>query len=365
MKVFVKYLSLLILGALLQNCSNPKISYYTVDDFNTIEKLDMHIHINTSDTIFIKFAEKENFRILDIVDDRPFGLPMADQQILAIQQNKSFPSSFAFATTFPVKNWNDHDWFQQTLALLKTSVADGAVAVKVWKNIGMDLKDINGKFVMIDDSRFDSIFNYLAKNNLTLIGHNGEPKDCWLQLDKMTVKGNKNYYGQHPEYHMYLHPEYPSYEDQINARDRMLEKHPDLKFIGAHLGSLEWDLDELAKRLDKYPNMAVDLSRMANLQIHAKTNWQKTHDFFIKYQDRLLYGTDRSIGTTKNPEDLMKNVLDTWVSQWKFLATDEIINNQDTDGELKGLRLPASVIDKIYYKNAERWLPGLNKLIQK
>ncbi len=66
---------------------------------------------------------------------------------------------------------------------------------------------------------------------------------------------------------MYLHPEFPSYEDQIKARDHMLEKHPDLKFIGAHLGSLEWSADELAKRLDKFPNMVVDMAaRISHLQ---------------------------------------------------------------------------------------------------
>ena len=90
----------------------------------------------------------------------------------------------------------------------------------------------------------------------------------------------------------------------------MLEKHPDLKFIGCHLGSLEWSLDELAKRLDKYPNMAVDLSRMTNLQIHTMNDWQKTHDFFIKYQDRLIYGTDRSVNSTNNPSGMKKNVHD-------------------------------------------------------
>ena len=65
--------------------------------------------------------------------------------------------------------------------------------------------------------------------------------------------------GSLPEYHMYPHPEYPCYQDQIDARDHMLGKHPHLVFIGALLGSLEWSIDELAKRLDKFPNMHVKL----------------------------------------------------------------------------------------------------------
>jgi len=218
----------------------------------------------------------------------------------------------------------------------------------------MDLRDKNGKFVMVDDPRLDPVLNYLAKNHIALIGHNGEPKDCWLPLDKMTF--SKSYYSSHPEYHMYLHPEYPSYEDQISTRDNMLEKHPDLKFVGAHLGSLEWSLDELAKRLDKFPNMSVDLSRMSNLQLHALTNWQKTHDFFIKYQDRLIYGTDTAIGAA-NPEELARSIHNSWLRDWKFFATDEKITLSGF-GELKGLKLPGEVMDKIYLKNAEKWLSG-------
>ncbi len=207
----------------------------------------------------------------------------------------------------------------------------------------------DGKFVMVNDPRLDTVLNYLGKNQIPVIGHNGEPKDCWLPLEEMTF--SKGYYGSHPEYHMFLHPEYPSYEDQINARDNMLEKHPDLKFIGAHLGSLEWSLDELAKRLNKYPNLDVDLTRMPNLQLHTLNNRQKTRDFFIKYQDRLIYGTDTAINTSKNLTEMEKRVHDHWVSDWKFYVTDEIIKLSGF-GELKGLKLPRGVIDKIYLKNA-------------
>ena len=361
-----KYLSLLILLGLVQNCSQTKPSesgkgnsqtkYYTVDDFKSVEKFDNHIHFNSDDTAFIEQSREDKFRFLVIVDDRPFGVPMEEQQKIVSRQFKTYPDRMVFATTFSVSNWNNDDWQEQTIAYLKDYISKGAVAVKVWKNIGMDLKDKNGKFVMIDDPGFDPIFDYLAKNKITLIGHNGEPRDCWLPVEKMTVKGNGNYYSQHPEYHMYLYPEYPSYEDQINARDHMLEKHPDLKFIGCHLGSLEWSLEELAKRLDKFPNMAVDLSRMTNLQIHAMTDWQKTHDFFIKYQDRLIYGTDRSVNSTNNPSGMKKNVHDSWVRQWTFFTTDEKMNEPGIEAEFKGLKLPSDVIDKIYRKNAEKWL---------
>jgi predicted TIM-barrel fold metal-dependent hydrolase len=200
---------------------------------------------------------------------------------------------YNFATTFSVDGWNSPQWETMAISNLKNSFGKGAVAVKIWKNIGMTLRDKDGKFVMVDNPRLDTVIDFISKNKLPVIGHLGEPKNCWLPIEKMTVSGDKNYYKNHPQYHMYLHPEYPSYEDQINARDHMLDKHPDLIFVAAHLGSLEWDVDEIAKRLDKYPNMAVETAaRVSHLQYQAVSNPKKVYDFFIKYQDKILYGSD-------------------------------------------------------------------------
>ena len=352
-----------VLFYLIAGCRNKAASeggeFYSTSDFMTVRKIDMHIHFNTDDTAFINLAKKDNFRLLDIVDDRPFGLPMEDQQNIALQLARQFPGQISFATTFKTGQWNDVNWEKQTLQYLENFISKGAIAVKIWKNIGMDLKDASGKFVMVDDPRLDPVYDLIVKKNIALIGHNGEPKDCWLPLDQMTVKGNKNYYSNHPGYHMFLHPEYPSYDDQINSRDRMLEKHPRMRFIGCHLGSLEWSLEEIALRLDKYPNMAVDLSRMANLHIHAFNDREKTREFFIRYRDRLIYGTDKSVNKTDNPENMKKNVHNSWLNDWKFLATDEMIRSANGEGEFRGLKLPSAVIDKIYRLNAEKWLKGI------
>jgi len=352
---------------LLQGCSKtkptgstsvPLSEFYALGDFATVGKFDTHIHLNTDNPAFIHQSEEDNFRFLDIVDDRPFGLPMEDQEAIAQKQVKAFHGRVVYATTFPVKNWSSDRWEQETIDHLKKAFSQGAIAVKVWKNVGMSLRDKDGKFVMIDHPRFDSLLNYLAKNKITLIGHLGEPKDCWLPLDKMTMKGNRAYYTAHPDYHMYLHPEYPSYEDQIGARDRMLEKHPNLTFIGAHLGSLEWSLDELAKRLDRFPNMAVDLARMPNLQHHAMTDWQKTHDFFVKYQDRLLYATDRAVNPDTDSLEMKTLVHEARLRDWEFFTTDNKMTSTGFEGEFKGLKLPRAVVDKVYFTNAEKWLLG-------
>ncbi len=356
---------ILLLLILFSSCNSTEKSnstettveptYYTIDDFSTLDKYDIHVHINTEESFFIEQAQEDNFRFLDIVDDRPFGLPMNDQERIAILHLNGFPKQMDVATTFSVSNWNNESFIEETLTKLKKSFENGAKAVKIWKNIGMDLRDENGKFVMVDNPKLEPIFNFLVENGIPVIGHNGEPKDCWLPLEEMTF--SKSYYGSHPEYHMYLHPEYPSYEDQINARDNMLAKYPNLRFTGAHLGSLEWDLDELSKRLDRFPNMWVDLSRMNFIQLHTFNDWQKTHDFFIKYQDRFVYATDRAVNEASDPAELKERTHESWLRDWIFYATDNDISLRG-HGELKGLKLPREVIDKIYYKNAQKWLNG-------
>jgi predicted TIM-barrel fold metal-dependent hydrolase len=337
------------------NNRSQEEQYYIPSDFESVEKFDSHIHLNTEQTHFIEQAAKDNLRFLVIVDDRPFGITMEDQQKIVRKQLKAFPNQIAYATTFSVKNFDSYNWQKETIAYLEESFMNGATAVKVWKNIGMDLRDENGKFVMIDDPRFDPVIEYLVSKGIPLVAHLGEPRECWLPLDQMKL--HKSYYAAHPEYHMYLHPEYPSYEDQINARDHLLEKHPDLKFVGAHLGSLEWNLEELAKRLDKYPNMAVDLARMSDLYYHAMNDWEATRNFFLKYQDRFLYATDVQVRETDNPDEMNQRTHEARMHYWKFFATDEVFAFSDGAGSYKGLRLPREVVDKIYWKNAEQWLP--------
>lgn len=141
----------------------------------------------------------------------------------------------------------------------------------------------------------------------------------------------------------------PSYEEQIKVRDNLLGEYSDLIFVGAHLGSLEWSVDELSKRFEKYPNFFVDMSaRISYLKEQAFEDRSRVRQFFIKYQDRILYGTDGSVYDLKlgNFKGTTENILKGWRSDWLFLATDSLLHN------LESLKLPTEVIDKIYYENA-------------
>ena len=353
----------------LQNCVSPvkndtanqnveKAEYYSAEDFTKVEKYDTHVHINADDSTFIEQAKKDNLRLLTVNVNS--GTSIDGQRSIAVRLIKAFPDRVAFATTFNLTNWETEKWQPQAIAYLKESFDKGAIAVKIWKNIGMELKDSNGKWVMIDDVRFDSLLNFIEKNNITLLGHLGEPRNAWLASDSMTVAGDKEYFSEHPQYHMFLHPENPTYEDQINARDNMLKKHPNLRFVGAHLGSLEWNVDELAKRLERFPNMAVDMAaRISHLQFQSVKNWQKVYDFIVKYQDRLIYATDHGVDPKTNFVELNENVHDVRMSDWKFFVTNEEMAVPDFTETFKGLKLPKEVIDKIYRKNAEKWFPGI------
>jgi predicted TIM-barrel fold metal-dependent hydrolase len=333
-------------------------SFYTEGDFPSVPKADAHLHISTGNGFFEKQALSDNFILL------PINVDAGDSAALAMQfeaASKSaeknagrvfFIASFHFDTT----GWGTQKWSERTIHELSGYLEKNPVGVKIWKNIGMTVKDRNGKFIMADDPGLEPVINFIVSKQLPVTGHLGEPRNCWLPLDKMTVAGDSSYYAENPRYHMFLHPEYPSYEDQINARDRLLEKHPGMVFIGCHLGSLEYSVDELAKRLDRFPNFAVDLSaRICHLQYQSMTDYSKVREFCIRYQDRLLYGTDLSDLDNSDGPSLMKHVHETWAIDWKYFVTGDSMSSCNFRGGFKGLHLPKDVVDKIFYKNAVRW----------
>jgi len=366
----LNYLCLLACGVFLQNCTqttkapseerNSTSEFYTAEDFNKVEKYDTHVHINVDDTTFIQQAKEDKFRLLTVNVYSGTTSDIEGKERIALSLIKAYPDRLAYLTAFTLQGWGSEDWQSNTIAYLKDSFEKGAIGVKIWKNLGMELRDKSGKFVMIDDPRVDPILDFIEKNDVTLLGHLGEPRNAWLPVEQMTVLGDKRYFSEHPQYHMYLHPEYPSYEDQINARDNMLEKHPNLRFVAAHLASLEWDVDELAKRLDKFPNMAVDMAeRICHLQFQSVKNWQKVHDFFIKYQDRIVYSTDMGVRTDSDLSALRKRAHETRISDWQFFVTNDKMNVSDFKESFKGLKLPREVVDKVYRTNAEKWFPGI------
>jgi Predicted metal-dependent hydrolase of the TIM-barrel fold len=343
--------------SMLQGCnSDDSKSYYSPQDFSKVKKIDVHAHALTTRPDFVDQAKDDNFTLISLNTEVPYYPLIDSQQYYVLQLRRNFPNDIYYVTTFGTATINQAGWADQQLAYLKRSFDSGAIGIKVWKNIGMTIKDKDDNFIMIDDPVFDPIFSYLEQNNIPVIGHIGEPKNCWLPLDQMTTTNDRSYFASRPQYHMYLHPEYPSYDSIILSRDRLLEKYPNLKFIGAHLGSQEWDVDEIAKRLDKFPNMSVETAeRWGQLHYQSIQNWQKVHDFFIKYQDRIMYGTDLNVDGSDDPGKFKNDAHELWRRDWKYLTTGDSLQSHFVNKRIKGLHLPKRVIDKIYYENPKKW----------
>lgn len=355
MSMKLRIMNLLLLLSVLSGCSSR---YYSEKDYPSILKIDSHVHINSDRGYFEEAALADNFALITLGVDHGDSASVGRQQENAVLSSHKFPGRVFYGPTFyfDTTGWGTPGWSSRVISSLDNYLSQGGVTVKIWKNIGMTVRDRSGKFIMADDPALDPVYDYIKSRGIPVTGHLGEPRNCWLPLDQMTVSSDSNYFAENPQYHMFLHPEYPSYEDQINARDNMLALHPDLTFIGCHLGSLEWDVDSLALRLDRFPNMAVDMSaRICHLQYQSATDRKRVRDFCIKYQDRLLYGTDTGDSGGSDPEEFKTRMHETWLDDWKYFATDEKMTSDKFRADFTGLKLPKEVINKIYNENAVKW----------
>lgn len=357
-------ISLLALAAALVVGAAPA-DHYGEGDFLSVRKFDAHFHANVLDPDALAAARRDNVEILSINVDYPDFPALPVQADVARRMLALDPVHFQYATTLSMQGFGTPGWAKRTIRALDAAFARGAIAVKVWKNIGMVAVDQKGKRVFLDDPRFDPVMRHLEKRGIPLIAHQGEPRNCWLPLDQMTTDNDREYFRSHPEYYMYLHPEEPSYEALMAARDRFVARHPKLAFDGAHMGSLEWSVDELGKFLDRYPNAVVDLAaRMSNLQVQSNADVEKVRAFFIRYQDRILYGTDLTdsppdpAARVQNPpatNDFPAEADRVWRADWRYLATPLGQYVPAIKAEARGLNLPSAVIDKIYWSNAHRF----------
>jgi len=332
---------------------------YTMADFDKVPKIDAHLHLHgASQDAYLALARRDNFRALTINVDYPDFPPLDQQRRVAAAAAHAHPAELAWVATFPTKDFERPGWSEATLKDLDGALADGAVGVKVWKNIGMELRDRQGRLVMVDDARFDALFAGLARRGTMVLGHQGEPHNCWLPVEQMTVNNDRAYFSNHPAYHMYKHPEMPSYEQQMAARDHLLAKNPRLRFTGVHMASLEWDVDRLARFLDRHPGVNVDVAaRIGQIQFQSQRDERKVRDFFVKYQDRLMYGTDLAQSDEQSDADFARDLDTVWRRDWRYFNTADSQAVPELDRPVRGLALPRAVVDKLYRVNAEKAYP--------
>jgi len=326
-----------------------------------IPKIDSHTHIDaeSAEEPLLEMLESQNTKWLSVCYD---GLQLQELEKrieVSRRLHAKYPQRISWATSFKLTNWGSPDWTAEVIDSLGKSFADGAVAVKVWKDIGMSLKDADDSLVLIDDPRFDPVFDFIRQQGKTLVGHVIEPLSCWLPLESMTVNNDRNYYEDHPEEHAYRNPQILRYDRYLDAMKHLVAGHPGLRMVICHLAGLESDIDALGELFDKHSNFAVDTAaRIGHLQ---SLDREKVRAFLVKYQDRFLYGTDMEITSENEAENREKTrqAAETYERDRLYFSTDRELTVPELDKPVRGLALPPEVLQKIYYTNARRWYPGI------
>lgn len=343
-----------------QTANQPNLSPY-LHSLAALHPIDAHTHIWKSDPVFTAMLERLNLHVVDIlyVDDKEStAMPLDQERAAAWAFIHSAHGHASLCTTFDPFEFSQPDFIPAAIAALNKDFADGAIAVKVWKNVGMELKDKAGHYVMVDDPRLEPIYRDIEDHNKTLIAHQAEPNVAWGPPDPKAL--DASYYATHPEWNMEKIPGVPSKKTVLASRDRLLAEHPHLRVIGAHLGSMESDVDLDAKAFDRYPNFAVDTgARVAHLTLQSSA---KVRAFLIKYQDRVIYGTDIEFSGDETGSAAVQEWEQQLTLDWRYFATADSF---DYNGRtVHGLNLPPAVLKKLYHANAVHWLPGVETAVE-
>jgi predicted TIM-barrel fold metal-dependent hydrolase len=357
------YLCFLLAFTVLLGCrftSDKKAETGSTSDMlaiGSIKKIDVHSHYAHFREYFPSFFEKWNMQavLVDVAKADSTGIKRYWDAYL--KNEGMHPDLFFLCSSLIGVGIDNPEFARNNIERLRREIDSGAKMVKVWKNFGMVTQDASGKFIQIDDPRLQPIWDFLKEQNIPVMAHIGEPLQAWRPLDDPN-NPHYGYYTEHPEYHAYKLPEIPKYETIIAARDRWIANNPDLKILCAHFGSMSHDVAMIAERLDKFPNMYVEsAARFGDL---AGQDAEKVRAFYQKYQDRILFGTDfgnsaPQQGMTADQLEQEEKELDaSYRNLWNYLSGGDSVALRGQHSA--GLKLPDSVLEKVYYQNAVDFL---------
>jgi predicted TIM-barrel fold metal-dependent hydrolase len=239
---------------------------------------------------------------------------------------------------------DDPQWGKRAAEQLERDVQNGASGLKIYKNLGMDVRDAKGR-VPVDDARLDPVWAMAGKLKIPVLIHTADPapfwqahdatNERWLELKEMPGRRRP------PE-------KYPPWETIIAEQHRVFRKHPKTIFINAHLGWYGSNLGELGRLMDEMPNMYTEIGAvLAELGRQPRFARQ----WFIRYQDRVCFGKDAYV---PSEYPYYFRVLETADEYFDYYR------RRHAFWQLYGLDLPDEVLRKLYYKNALRIIPGLN-----
>lgn len=324
--------------------------------FSALSPIDAHAHVFANNAAVVALLKRLNVHILNICVVVQHGRGYDEAAPLNRTVREFLHNSGgheAWCSTFDPQDFEKPGFADHSIQILNETFAQGAVAVKIWKAIGMDLKKRDGSYLMADDPVFSPIYADIAAQHRTLFAHLAEPTSCWNPPNPDSP--DYSYYQQHPEWYMFRHPGHPSKQTILAARDRLLANNPTLRVVGCHLGSMELDVDEIARHFDRYPNFAVDTA--ARVQYLMMQPPDKVRTFLTKYQDRVLYGTDNALEPGDDPASTLPRWEYRYLRDWRYFATDEWVEYHGK--KYRGLALPQPILRKLYHDNAVRWVPGI------
>jgi len=269
-------------------------------------------------------------------------------QLKAIMDNvnKQYPNRFAVFTNIDFDNIDEPGWQEKTVAQLEKDFNNGAKGLKIYKSLGMWNKDSNGQRIAIDDPRIDPVWAKCGELGIPVIIHSADPKPFWSPQDNLNERWLE----------LKTHPRRKRSDDNpvpwlqiINEQLNVFKKHHNTTFIAAHMGWFANDLNKLGELLDEIPNMYAEIAAVI-AELGRQPRMAKK--FFIKYQDRILFGKD-----SYRPEE--------FPTYFRVLETDDeyfpYYKRYHAFWRMYGLDLPDDVLKKLYYKNALKIVPGLDK----
>ncbi|MCH8234464.1 MAG: amidohydrolase family protein [Bacteroidetes bacterium] len=262
--------------------------------------------------------------------------------------NEHYGNRFVLFMNIDFEQLDDVGWPNETLLMMEEAVKQGVKGLKVYKNLGLSETDNEGNRIAVDDPRLDPIWAKCGALGIPVLIHTGEPAAFWKPKDKFNERWLE--LKQYPS--RYKDPEKtPSFEEVMSEQHNVFRKHPETKFINAHLGWFGNDLARLGKLFDELPNVYTEIGAvLAELGRQPVT----AREWLIRYQDRVLMGKD----TYKKTE---------YYTYFRVLETsDEYFDyyrKRHAHWKMYGLALPDSVLKKIYYKNAMEVIPGIDKTL--
>lgn len=240
------------------------------------------------------------------------------------------------------------DFAHRTALALAAARQKGASGLKLFKQFGLGYRNPDGSFIKIDDPRWDPIWRKCGELGLPVIIHTADPAAFFRTIDETNERWEELH--RHPEW-SFPADTFPSRQALLEARNRVIGRHPRTTFIGAHMANNSEDLATVAGWLEKFPNLYLEFaSRIGELGRQPYT----ARDFMLDHADRVLFGTDGPW-----PETRIR-------LYWRFLETfDENFPYSEKPfppqglWNIYGLGLPDDVLTKVYHGNAIRILPGL------